>query len=1196
MCRLIVGIGLVFLLACSNSGGAVNLFFETFEDAGGTVDVAPRETTITPDVPVEEIAFELEFDLGAEIPFTECDPGDGCFLDKCQENADCQSKWCVEHMGDAACTMTCHEECPPGWSCKQVAESDPDVVYICVSNHANLCRPCATNTDCKSPGGAEDVCISYGEGGNFCGGACDVGAGGGEKCPWGFSCQSAFTVDGVELTQCINDAGVCPCTDKSVQLGLNTPCVVENEWGSCAGKRVCTEEGLSPCDAPMAVVELCNGEDDNCDGDVDEPVEVEGKYAGVCDDGNDCTDDLCNGEEGCEQVGLQGDECKDGNPCTVADHCEQGVCVGSPVACDDSNHCTDDSCDETGGCVFNANTLPCDDGDACTLGDECEDGDCVGIPTSCDCLKDEDCAGLEDGNACNGTLFCDVEDLPFKCKVDTKTVVACPVPEGLDAVCKQAACEPVSGECYFAPDHDGYLCEDGNKCTAGDSCLEGECAAGQPVVCNDGNSCTDDECAPDTGCLHFANSEPCTDGDACTLDDLCIQGQCVGGPPLGCDDGNPCTDDLCDQAVGCINEPHSGPCDDGNECTVGDHCVDGWCAFDAPAVCDDGNGCTDDSCDPLQGCINSFNQAPCNDGNMCTLGDHCAQGACVNEDVLQCSDSNPCTNDSCNPDAGCVYQANSLPCDDGNMCTEGDHCDGGWCVIDAVAECDDGNGCTDDACDPGQGCVHTVNEAPCDDGDTCTTGDHCHLGGCISADVMLCNDSNPCTDDSCAPDAGCVFFPNTLPCDDGSACTTGDTCTNGACVPGEWEDCDDENPCTDDTCSTQQGCIHSHNQAFCNDGEACTLGDMCAQGVCVGGAPANCNDGNPCTDDSCEPGVGCVQLSNQSLCEDGDACTTGEVCQDGECGGGQPVTCNDGNVCTDDSCEPDSGCVFAPNLEGCSDGDVCTQDDHCDGGECVSSDPLDCDDQNPCTDDACSADAGCIHGFNSKLCDDQNACTTVDQCDGGECVGSVPLVCEDGEKCTEDSCDPDSGCVFDPTVPCCGNNVVEPPEECDDGNDNNNDACPNSCSFSCCSSTAEFEYEVTPGVWACVNNGLIHTYAENNALCKAGCTPATNKLVQGLQMPTLPEHQVFRDWYNAVVPNNGNYIRTGQKRRSGCQPEDHGDLYVPNDDWGYHIESGWQDLFLGGPSCNKGTGSANNMSHPLAGVICVAGEYEAPQP
>ncbi len=48
----------------------------------------------------------------------------------------------------------------------------------------------------------------------------------------------------------------------------------------------------------------------------------------------------------------------------------------------------------------------------------------------------------------------------------------------------------------------------------------------------------------------------------------------------------------------------------------------------------------------------------------------------------------------------------------------------------------------------------------------------------------LCNDGNPCTDDSCNGLAGCGQTMNSGPCDDGDACTTGDACGGGICLPG----------------------------------------------------------------------------------------------------------------------------------------------------------------------------------------------------------------------------------------------------------------------------------------------------------------------------------------------------------------------------------------------------------------------------
>src|SRR6266850_7002063 len=48
-----------------------------------------------------------------------------------------------------------------------------------------------------------------------------------------------------------------------------------------------------------------------------------------------------------------------------------------------------------------------------------------------------------------------------------------------------------------------------------------------------------------------------------------------------------------------------------------------------------------------------------------------------------------------------------------------------------------------------------------------------------------CDDSNPCTDDLCDPDLGCVHANNSLQCSDGNSCTTNDVCNSGVCVGGD---------------------------------------------------------------------------------------------------------------------------------------------------------------------------------------------------------------------------------------------------------------------------------------------------------------------------------------------------------------------------------------------------------------------------
>lgn len=78
-----------------------------------------------------------------------------------------------------------------------------------------------------------------------------------------------------------------------------------------------------------------------------------------------------------------------------------------------------------------------------------------------------------------------------------------------------------------------------------------------------------------------------------------------------------------------------------------------------------------------------------------------------------------------------------------------------------------------------------------------------------------------------------------------------------------------------------------------------------------------------------------------------------------------------------------------------------------------------CDDGNVCTDDSCDPATGeCVVADNTAPCDDGLLCTVNDACAGGVCLSGAPLVCDDGIICTADSCDPGTGqCVFTPVSP-----------------------------------------------------------------------------------------------------------------------------------------------------------------------------------
>ena len=364
------------LWACSGDG--VRGSSVTLADASDLV------TAIEVLFPQETIAQDVglpDFGAGADQPDgPPCRTGEGCFLDQCTENQECTSGWCVEHMAEGTCTTTCVEECSNGWKCAEVNWTYPDLLFVCLSNFASLCKPCNASEDCQGAGGALDLCVDWGAQGAFCGGNCQED----QDCPDGFACVQSSTIEGLEVKQCVPQSGECPCTVKSTINNLWTSCFIVNEAGTCHGVRSCTDKGLAPCDATVPQEETCNGADDDCDGETDEAT---------CDDDNPCTDDGCVAGE-CLFTPNQS-ACDDFNPCTIDDKCSQGHCQGTLEDCDDSNICTDDYCQQSLAgepvCKHDFNSLPCDGGKLCVEG-------------VCSCVPD--CEGKECGpDGCGGSCI-----------------------------------------------------------------------------------------------------------------------------------------------------------------------------------------------------------------------------------------------------------------------------------------------------------------------------------------------------------------------------------------------------------------------------------------------------------------------------------------------------------------------------------------------------------------------------------------------------------------------------------------------------------------------------------------------------------------------------------------------------------------------------------------------------------------------
>ena len=116
--------------------------------------------------------------------------------------------------------------------------------------------------------------------------------------------------------------------------------------------------------------------------------------------------------------------------------------------------------------------------------------------------------------------------------------------------------------------------------------------------------------------------------------------------------------------------------------------------------------------------------------------------------------------------------------------------------------------------------------------------------------------------------------------------------------------------CTADACDLAAGCSHTDiDGKTCDDDNPCIVGDLCAKGGCLPGAPKICQSGKPCVTAECSLVDGkCVLANSQTSlpCNDGSARTVADACGGGQCAG-QVLACDDGEVGTIDACAAVTG-------------------------------------------------------------------------------------------------------------------------------------------------------------------------------------------------------------------------------------------------------------------------------------------------
>lgn len=324
-------------------------------------------------------------------------------------------------------------------------------------------------------------------------------------------------------------------------------------------------------------------------------------------------------------------------------------------------------------------------------------------------------------------------------------------------------------------------------------------------------------------------------------------------------------------------------------------------------------------------------------------------------------------------------------------------------------QCEGQNLCGASTCNPLTAqCVNTYAPAGTQCGDPNTTG-ICQIGGVCTGDSLFC--------------PAAVDAPDGTPCTDSNACTQNDTCQSGACVPGTPVVCTALDQCHDiGVCDPANGICSDPakaNGSTCNDGNACTQTDTCQEGVCTGNNPVVCTASDQCHDAGvCNPNTGICSnptKTNGSACNDGNACTQTDTCQSGVCTGINPVICSAPDVChVAGTCDPGTGACTNPSAPY---GTICNSQA---GATCVQSGGI-CDGIGYCmpiqykpSTEICRQMAG--------VCDAPEYCTGSNPNCPADLVDTRPnVLC----RPSAGTCDPEEFC--DGNSPLCPVNVVFDP-------------------------------------------------------------------------------------------------------------------------------------------------------------------------
>ena len=492
-------------------------------DVSAWADLDPAGSTVLPDEPGADEDTGLDFGDIAEWDIASRPPD--LFGEMCLGAEDCAGLPCVDEGYGLVCAAPCIEECPVFYDCRAVGAKRDQMTNVCIGPFVPHCRPCHDTSDCaRFAGDDASFCHETDSAlGSYCTSACEDTT----DCPAGLACDDEV---------CVAENGECDCQWAPTNLGHSTACV-DPAGGLCVGERVCTEDGLTECSATEPTDEICNGVDDNCNGQVDEEVAPKPCAA-------------TNTEGTCSGVAF----CVAGTPVCDAPQAQFEVCDGLDNDCDGEVD-EDDAVDciayfvDGDGDGFGSQTIGC----ACQPGPGAADNslDCNDHNPAIFLAAPELCDNID--NNCNGQVDeqCDFDGDGYCVQV--------PLAHGPEMVCRypQVDCNDLSNNIH--PGHLEWCDGLDNDCDqiADEGCDQdgdGYCHApvlkwGVGLIC----SSPEVDCDDDDESIHPGADELC-DGinQNCNLkvDDGCdgdSDGYCANAPPASVA--------YCYQGIGKANDP-----------------------------------------------------------------------------------------------------------------------------------------------------------------------------------------------------------------------------------------------------------------------------------------------------------------------------------------------------------------------------------------------------------------------------------------------------------------------------------------------------------------------------------------------------------------------------------------------------------------------------------------------------------------